>query len=223
MEKVDNVWTRCDILQKLTINGHIMGTSFNNKPLDFSRRDTNEEAGAFLRKIRTDKNLALEKIANRINKTKSFLSKVERGIRPVSVAVQEQLVSGYEMTDDEKFRFYSIINILPNDEKSFSKLLSIQKEHDDLLNNGEKYMNFNQNENKEIEVNVDPVKVPIFYTDSVFITANQDGVVFSVAQTVMEGKQNVITRFGMSRDHAVKLLKVLENQLKLTTKGKEQN
>lgn len=43
------------------------------------------EIGANIRKIRQQKNLTLEEVANRIGKTKSYLSKLERGEKRINL------------------------------------------------------------------------------------------------------------------------------------------
>jgi hypothetical protein len=69
-----------------------------------------------------------------------------------------------------------------------------------------------------MQVNIDPGKTPILYTDSVFLSSNKYGVVFDVAQTMSPGdNQVVVARIGMSREHAKVLLEVLGKHLAMTT------
>lgn len=70
------------------------------------------------------------------------------------------------------------------------------------------------------QINLNTQRTPILYTDSVFITSNEYGVVLNVAQSVgPTNQQEVVARIGMSRDHAKVLLKVLGEHLAITTKG----
>ena len=80
----------------------------------------------------------------------------------------------------------------------------------------------------EMAVNINLDTTPIFYTDNVFMTANEDGIVFNVGQKVGPSNQvRVVARFGMSRNHAKKFLKEINNLLALTEgskhTGKEKN
>ncbi len=71
-----------------------------------------------------------------------------------------------------------------------------------------------------IDVNLD--KTPIFYTDNIFMTTNEDGVVFDVGQKLgPTNKMRIVTRIGMSREHAKKFLKEL-GKLLLMTEGQIQ-
>lgn len=67
-------------------------------------------------------------------------------------------------------------------------------------------------------VALNPNIPPILYTDNVFVTVNKDGLVLDFAQKL--GPTNprqirVVSRMGMSREHAKKLYKILGDQLKL--------
>ena len=65
---------------------------------------------------------------------------------------------------------------------------------------------------QEVSINLD--KTPILYTDSVMITSNEDGVIFDFCQRVGPGPQmRVVSRIGMSREHARKFLMALTGQM----------
>lgn len=65
---------------------------------------------------------------------------------------------------------------------------------------------------QQVSINLD--KTPILYTDSVMITSNEDGVIFDFCQRVGPGPQmRVVSRIGMSREHARKLLMALTGQM----------
>lgn len=70
-------------------------------------------------------------------------------------------------------------------------------------------------QNFNVEV---PANLPIVYTDMVHMTTNDFGIVFDFGQRMgPTNKVNVVARVGMSRDHAVALLKLIEGEIK---KGK---
>lgn len=74
----------------------------------------------------------------------------------------------------------------------------------------------NQNPKPEMNVNINLDTTPVLYTDNVFLTINEDGIVFDFSQKIGSTNQlRVVSRVGMSREHAKKLYKILGDQLKL--------
>ena len=79
----------------------------------------------------------------------------------------------------------------------------------------------------QLNVNVNFDTTPIVYTDSIQFTTNEDGVVLDVMQRLMSSNQvRIVSRVGMSRSHAKKLvtelgrlLALTEGQGKTSTKG----
>lgn len=66
-----------------------------------------------------------------------------------------------------------------------------------------------------LSINLD--STPIFYTDSINMTTNEDGLVLDICQKLGTSNQlRVVTRIGMSRSHAKKFLQKLNNLLALT-------
>lgn len=61
--------------------------------------------------------------------------------------------------------------------------------------------------------------VPVLFTDTVFMNVNEDGVTFDVCQKIpgSNSELQVVTRLGMSRQHAEKFVKKLSEILALTT------
>ncbi len=70
-------------------------------------------------------------------------------------------------------------------------------------------------QNISINVNLDTTSV--LYTDNVFMTTNEDGVVLDVAQKLGSTNQiRIVSRIGMSRNHAKKFVKELGKLLAMT-------
>lgn len=75
---------------------------------------------------------------------------------------------------------------------------------------------------QEISVDINPETTLILYTDSISMTANQDGLVLDVMQRVGNtNKARVVTRIGMSRDHGKKFAQELSKLLAITQDQKE--
>ena len=68
---------------------------------------------------------------------------------------------------------------------------------------------------QQINLNLDTT--PVFYTDNIYMTTNPDGVVLDVAQRVASTNQvRIVTRIGMSREHAKKFVEQLGKLLFMT-------
>ena len=73
------------------------------------------------------------------------------------------------------------------------------------------------NKQVQVSVNINPTTTPILYTDTIFMSTNENGVVLDVGQRVGSTNQaQVITRIGMSRDHAKKFVEELGRLLAMT-------
>lgn len=72
------------------------------------------------------------------------------------------------------------------------------------------------------EVNVNLDTTPILYTDQVLMTTNEDGVVLDICQKLgTTSKVRIVSRIGMSRVHAKKLVNELAKMLAMS-EGKGQ-
>lgn len=70
---------------------------------------------------------------------------------------------------------------------------------------------------EDVSVNINLDTTPVFYTDSVYITANPDGLVFDVLQRLGNSNQSrIVSRVGMSREHAKKFAAELSKLLAIT-------
>ncbi len=69
----------------------------------------------------------------------------------------------------------------------------------------------------QLAVNVNLETTPIFYTDNVFMSANEDGIVLDVGQKLSNTNQvRIVTRVGMSRPHAKKFIQEMGKLLAMT-------
>jgi hypothetical protein len=74
----------------------------------------------------------------------------------------------------------------------------------------------------EVAVSVNLDNTPILFTDNIFITTNEDGLVLDIGQKVGSSNQiRIVSRIGMSREHAKKLVQKLGELLVLSS-GKSQ-
>lgn len=70
---------------------------------------------------------------------------------------------------------------------------------------------------QNVSVNVNLDTTPVLFTDNVFMTTNEDGVVLDVAQKLGSTNQiRIVSRIGMSRSHAKKFVTELGKLLAMT-------
>lgn len=66
-------------------------------------------------------------------------------------------------------------------------------------------------------ININVETTPILYTDNVHMSANDDGVVLNILQRIGDTAQmRIVSRIGMSRRHAKKLVQNLSKLLGMT-------
>ncbi|GIW61301.1 MAG: hypothetical protein KatS3mg089_0153 [Patescibacteria group bacterium] len=72
-------------------------------------------------------------------------------------------------------------------------------------------------EQKSVELTINIDTTPILYTDNIFMTTNEDGVILDVAQKIIGSNQfRIVSRIGMSRNHAKKFVAELGKLLAMT-------
>lgn len=72
---------------------------------------------------------------------------------------------------------------------------------------------------KQVQVSVNLDTTPVLYTDNINMTVNPDGAVLDVMQKLGPTNQvRIVTRVGMSREHAKKFVKKL-GELLLKSEG----
>jgi hypothetical protein len=70
---------------------------------------------------------------------------------------------------------------------------------------------------QEVSININLDTTPIVYTDNIFMTTNEDGLVLDIGQKLGNTNQvRIVSRIGMSRSHAKKFLKEMGNLLAMT-------
>lgn len=70
---------------------------------------------------------------------------------------------------------------------------------------------------QQMAVNVNLDTTPILYTDNVFMATNPDGLVLDFGQRLSNTNQmRIVSRIGMSREHAKKIVAELGKLLAIT-------
>jgi len=75
----------------------------------------------------------------------------------------------------------------------------------------------NQASMQPISIDLNPETTPILYTDNIILSTNDNGLIIDVCQTMgPTNKMRVVSRIGMSREHAKKFLQELGKLLAMT-------
>lgn len=70
---------------------------------------------------------------------------------------------------------------------------------------------------QEFQININLDTTPILYTDNIFMTVSDDGIVFDVGQKVGPSHQmRIVARIGMSKEHAKKFVKEMGKLLAMS-------
>lgn len=66
----------------------------------------------------------------------------------------------------------------------------------------------------KVTLNIDAKQTPVLYTDAVYVSSSEYGVMLDFAQRVPGGdQQQVVSRLGMSVAHARKMIEVIQDHL----------
>ncbi len=75
-----------------------------------------------------------------------------------------------------------------------------------------------QHKHKNHDIQVNLPNIPILYTDMVFMNVNDDGVIIDICQKGASLHQyQVVSRIGMSREHAKKFVRKLSEIIALSS------
>lgn len=156
-----------------------------------------------LKKYREIRNINITQASKALGIERSYLSKVEhKHIRP-SLDLLRRLIELYSIPETELAYLYA-----ESGYGTGKEIIINQKEGREMLK-----MDKNQNSN-EAQVSV-PTNTPILYCDSIFITKSDFGLVFDFAQKLgPTNKHTVVSRIGMSKEHAEAFLRILADQIK---------
>lgn len=167
-----------------------------------------EELGKELRDLRKQRGESLVHVAEAVRVDRSHLNKVELGEYMPSDEMLRNLVSYFSLPESTANRLLDLGGIK-------SRVVIVRR---DTEREG---TNMDKEDKKEvtspkpgINLTIDPLKKPVYYTDSAFVHATNNGLTLDFAQT-MGGStsQCVVTRVGMSYDHAKELVKAINEQL----------
>lgn len=160
------------------------------------------ELGKRLKKHRIRINETITESAQAVNMDRTNLSKIENGFSRPSLEALNSLMSHYSISGLEAVELSKIAGYEVNITTMLDKKEVVNVEDKQILT---------RKPGIQIEL---PKSLPVLYSDSVFVTASQYGLVFDFAQnSLASNNQAVVARIGMSKEHAQALLKVLGQKL----------
>lgn len=166
----------------------------------------NRELGKKIKSYRLLQKENITEASKAMGINRTYLSKLENGHIKPSLEVLNVLIKHYSLSPKES----SLLSTLAG--HGGGGLIMDNFKRREVPKVEEKTI-ANPNVSSGVQVNVSD-KTPVLYTDSVFVTSSQYGVVFDFAQNMgSTNQQNIVARVGMSREHARVLLNVLQERL----------
>lgn len=146
--------------------------------------------------MRVKKQASLSEVSGAVEIDSDLLSDIEQGIRRPGEDILMLLISYFAVKEEEAVRIWEMAGYNRDEEAS-------ENSKDDVAQ----------------PVLVMPMDARIVYTDMAHVASNKYGITINFLQSDGVGGQPLaVSRVGMSKEHAYKLLAVLEKSLK----GKQQ-
>jgi transcriptional regulator with XRE-family HTH domain len=144
------------------------------------------------------------------------LSEVSGAVE-IETEILEQIEQGKKRPNEDLL--YLLISYFDIKDNEATSLWDLAGYSDSLLLSREEVTHINA-QDKSVGWSI-PIDPRIFYTDHVHVTVNQYGVVMNFMQSAGYSNQSLpVSRVGMSRDHAHKVIELLQQSLDETDKPK---
>lgn len=151
-----------------------------------------KQLGAFFKRMRQKKQESLDEVSGAVEIDTEHLSEIERGAKRPSEDILLLLISYFSVNEDEAVKVWEMAGYDQPDDKPVHGTEEVAQ-----------------------PVLVMPMDARIVYTDLAHISSNKYGLTINFLQSDGIGnKPLAVSRIGMSREHAEKLLKTLEKALK---------
>lgn len=157
-------------------------------------KDKNTALGARLKFLREQWQQSISDVCNTLEIDEKMLQAFESGKLAPPAEILDMLISHFLLTEDQA--------------QDLRELAEEQREDDSVLSGAMEDMLSKQ------LVMFMPVDSRIVYTDSMQATITDSGVVMQFMQQTGNGQSTPISRVGMSRQHAERVIEVLQNTLK---------
>lgn len=168
------------------------------------KSDKYEAFGARLKFLREQWQQSLHDVSNSLEIDETMLKALESGKALPSPEVLDMLISHFLLTEDQAQDLRELIE--DNKEELESALTG---NIEDIIS-------------KQLVMFL-PVDNRVVYTDSMQATVNESGVILQFMQQAGNGQPVPISRVGMSRQHAERVIKVLQETLRHHDQGNQKS
>ena len=151
------------------------------------------ELGETLTKLRTSANESLGEVADAVEIEEALMKDIESGHKRPDIEILELLIAHFKITT--------------SDADDLWKLAGYGQEIEGIT-----MADAEDDAKKEIRINI-PADNHVMYTDMVQVMSNQYGVVMHFLQMAPNNQASVVSRIGMSKEHAESLLELLKRNL----------
>jgi hypothetical protein len=159
--------------------------------------------GARLKFLREQWQQSLSEVSGTLEIDEKILKSIESGKTLPTNGVLDMLISHFLLTEDQAQDLRDLVE----DQQDISSEAIASNLEDMLMKQIVMYL---------------PIDNKIVYTDTMHATVNDHGIVMQFMQQVGQNQPAVVSKVGMSREHAEKVIEVLQNTLKQHDQGKKQ-
>lgn len=150
--------------------------------------------GLYLKRLRVKLQESIAEVSGAVEIDASLLNEIETGIKRPSEDILLLLISHFSLKEDEAVQLWELAEF---------------DDGDLPIKNGS-----NSDETTRHAAIVTPEELRISYTDMVHVTVNNYGVVMNFMQSMGPTNQPmIVSRVGMSKEHAKSVLEVLQKTL----------
>lgn len=169
-----------------------------------------QEFGQLLKEYRQRQNETITDVANAVGIDRTHVSKIENGHERPSADVLLTFISHFSLDREEANKLWH--------EAGHKGLAHVAtkggKENTVMDKKNDNLPTVMQGDPQGVNVNIDRTRVPVSYSDSVFVTSNDVGVVLDFAQSVgPTPQQHVVSSIGMSKDQAKRMIRAMQDNL----------
>jgi transcriptional regulator with XRE-family HTH domain len=161
-----------------------------------------EAFGSRLKFLREQWQQSLRDVCNTLEIDEKTLRALESGKAIPSPEVLDMIISHFLLTEDQAQDLRDLLDDQKEDLEA-----SLQGNIDDILS-------------KQMVMFL-PIDSRVIYTDSMQATVNENGVILQFMQQIGGSQPVPVSRVGMSRQHAEKMIKVLQDTLKHHDQGNQ--
>jgi len=148
--------------------------------------------GKEIRNIRNNAELSLSALAKKLKISKSYVSQIENGYIKPSEDFVTNLIKKLKLSRAQEDK---LLRLIGHPKEIGRNITSVSKK-----------------EQRRISVKI-PKGMGVKYCDSAFIAGTKFGIVINFAQILSDSEQEVISRIGMSIEHAKALVKILKKRI----------